>query len=152
MNRRDFLAGLGAGGLVGLPAFAQDFADSVVSQLRRQGFSKVSTERTLLGRVRIVATGNGGRREIILNPRTGEILRDLWELNGAGTPVSGPPGASGGGGIVSDDEDEEGRRGRGRGRGRGGDDDSHDDSDSDSDSDSGSDSDGDSGDSDGDSD
>lgn len=70
-----------------LPAFAQDFGDSVVRQLRRQGFRQISTGRTLLGRVRIVALGNGGRREIIVNPRSGEILRDLWEFDGGGHPL-----------------------------------------------------------------
>lgn len=127
MNRRDFLAGLGAGGLMALPAFAQGFADSVVRQLRRQGFATITTERTLLGRVRILAVGNGGRREIILNPRSGEILRDLWELDASGGGLTGTPGSSGGGTIVSDDLDEEDKRGRGRGRG-GGDDDRSDDS------------------------
>lgn len=136
MKRRMFLS-LGVAGLTfGLPAFAQSFTDSVVSQLRNQGFGQISVERTLLGRTRVVAVGNGGQREIILNPRTGEILRDLW-ITG-----SGGSGAAAGGGLIDDDS------GKGRDRGRDGDDrddddrddDSNDDSDNDSDDDDDSDS------------
>ncbi|GLS85656.1 hypothetical protein GCM10010873_06290 [Cypionkella aquatica] len=83
MDRRSFLR-LCAGGLAGasfgvLPgaACADSYQKSVVSQLRRQGYRQINVERTLLGRVRIVAARGGGLREIILNPRTGEILRDV---------------------------------------------------------------------------
>lgn len=65
------------GGLTGLPAFA-DIADDVVSELRSMGYDEISVERTLLGRVKIEAEGAAGEREIIVNPRTGEILRDLF--------------------------------------------------------------------------
>lgn len=59
-------------------AVAASYEDSVVAQLRAQGYKRISVETTLLGRVKISAVLNGGRREIILNPRTGEVLRDLW--------------------------------------------------------------------------
>lgn len=60
---------------------------SVIGQLRGQGFGSVQQETTLLGRVRSIAERNYGRREIIVNPRTGEILRDLWtpKRGGVGT-------------------------------------------------------------------
>lgn len=141
MDRRKFLIVSMAGMLMGVPAVAQSFSDSVVNQLRKQGFGRITTERTLLGRTRIVAIGNGGRREIILNPRTGEILRDLWIVNGSGG--SGGSGGTGGGSIVADDDDD---GGRGRGRGRGGDDDDDDDGDDNSGSGSSGDSGGDDGD------
>jgi hypothetical protein len=83
MKRRAFLTGLLVGGAFAGPALAQGLVDDIISQLRRQRFQSVTTERTLLGRVRILAIRGDGAREIILNPRTGEILRDLW------TPVSG---------------------------------------------------------------
>jgi hypothetical protein len=83
MKRRAFLAGLLVGGAFAGPALAQGLVDDIIAQLRRQRFQTVTTERTLLGRVRILATRDDGAREIIVNPRTGEILRDLW------TPVSG---------------------------------------------------------------
>ncbi|MFN7224851.1 MAG: hypothetical protein ACK4MS_12600 [Paracoccaceae bacterium] len=87
MNRRLFLA-LGFAAICsGQAAFARSFSDSVVAQLKKRGYVKITVERTLLGRTRILAERNGGRREIILNPRTGEILRDLWitlsDSNGA---------------------------------------------------------------------
>lgn len=63
--------------LTGSAAFA-DFEQDIVRQLQDMGFSQVEVTRTLLGRVRITAAGADGTREIILNPNTGEILRDLW--------------------------------------------------------------------------
>lgn len=78
MKRREFLAGCAAGAFVASPVLAQDVVDDIVRQLRQQGFRSVLSERTLLGRVRILAERKDGHREIIVNPRTGEILRDLW--------------------------------------------------------------------------
>lgn len=76
MKRRQLLAGLVAGILVPRSVLAQTAEDQVVNQLRRQGYREITLQRTLLGRTRIVATGSAGRREIILNPSTGAILRD----------------------------------------------------------------------------
>jgi hypothetical protein len=126
MNRRHLLAMLAAGsfGLAG-PALALTLEERLVSQLRAQGFDRITVSRTLLGRTRILALAPDQRREIIFNPRTGEILRDFWEaLDGTS-----------GGALLELADDGQGR-GRGRGRGRGSDD--SDDSDDDDD-DSGSD-------------
>lgn len=60
-------------------AGAEDLADSIVSQLHSQGFSSVDVSTTFLGRVRIEASNTAYHREIVLNPRTGEILRDYQE-------------------------------------------------------------------------
>ena len=45
----------------------------------KQGYSDITTSQTWLGRTRIIAIGEDSRREIIVNPRTGEILRDFWQ-------------------------------------------------------------------------
>ena len=67
------------GGLMAAwPAFAQNLAEDIARQMRQQGFLDVGIERTWLGRTRITGTRDGGSREIIANPNTGEILRDLW--------------------------------------------------------------------------
>lgn len=81
MRRRRFLGGLVALGLAaGAPmAAAQGLADRIVRQLKGQGYTEIRLSRTLLGRTRIVATAPGARREIIVNSRTGEILRDFWQ-------------------------------------------------------------------------
>ena len=79
MNRRRFFIGLSAALTMGGAALAQPAEDMILAQLRQQGFKKITVGRTLLGRTRFVATGNGQRREIILNPVTGEILRDFWQ-------------------------------------------------------------------------
>ena len=74
-----------------LPALAQGIEEEIVAQLRAQGYEEFEVERTLLGRLRIVAIGQGLRREIVIQPATGAILRDyVTRLSGGGgaaTPV-----------------------------------------------------------------
>ena len=137
MNRRRFLYGLTASSaltLTGAAAFAATYADAVVSQLTKQGFYNIAVQTTLLGRVRILADRGDGQREIILNPRTGEILRDTWMASGSanakpiiddikedsggddpgGDYAGGDDSGGGGSGIGGDDS--------GSGSGSGGDD------------------------------
>lgn len=57
---------------------AQTVQDSIVTQLTEQGFTEIWISRTWLGRSRIVARSDELYREIIVNPVTGEILRDYW--------------------------------------------------------------------------
>jgi hypothetical protein len=75
-----------------LPARAEPIDEVIVAQLRAQGYSQIVVTRTLLGRIRIDAALGGLRREIVLNPRTGEILRDYqggtqMAAAGSGDPV-----------------------------------------------------------------
>jgi hypothetical protein len=113
MRRRVFMAGLAVGLLGGAPAFAEDVVASVKRQLRSLGFRSIVEERTLLGRVRITATRKDGVREIIVTPKTGEILRDLWLAKGSGSgmPIiddrEGSSGVSASGGGRSDDKDDD---------------------------------------------
>jgi hypothetical protein len=94
MDRRTFLIALGAAGVAG-PVAADPLTDGIVAQLRRQGYGRIAVSRTLLGRVRIVGNSSSRRREIIVNPRTGEILRDYWlDETGGSTGVT----------ILEDDE------------------------------------------------
>lgn len=121
MNRRRFLSA--TAGLACLLAagagFAETPVDKVIRQLRNQGFAEIASTRTLLGRARVVAERGEYRREIILNPGSGEILRDIW-LDDNGNAVARV--------LIGDDRDDP-------------DDDSDDDADDsdDKDSDSGSD-------------
>lgn len=78
MNRRKFLFVGTAAALLPGATFAADFSDKIIRRLRKQGYTDISSSRTLLGRVRILAWRGGASREIILNPYTGEILRDVW--------------------------------------------------------------------------
>lgn len=50
--------------------------EMVESALEAQGYKVASTTRTLLGRVRIVASLDLLWREVVLDPSTGQILRD----------------------------------------------------------------------------
>ncbi len=77
---RKFLMVLVLAGMTPLLAHAGSIVDKILPQLESQGFDRVEISKTWLGRTRIIATAPGSRREIILNPRTGEILRDLWSL------------------------------------------------------------------------
>lgn len=67
--------------------FAQSYVDDVVSQLRLLGYSEVSVSKTWLRRTRIIAQSSNGTREIIIDPRTGEILRDLFTGGGSGVSI-----------------------------------------------------------------
>jgi hypothetical protein len=79
------------------PAFAESVADQISRQLRGQGFGQISVSQTWLGRTRIIGNSDKGQREIIVNPKTGEILRDLFTQASGGTanPVIGRTGSGG---------------------------------------------------------
>ena len=65
------------------PAQDRDLLARLVFALRAEGYDQIRTERTLLKRIRIVAGRAGERREIVIDPRTGEVLRDYSrERNG----------------------------------------------------------------------
>lgn len=78
MNRRALLfAGVAA--LVMTPrATLADPVSDIVAQLRTLGFVDIAVTTTMLGRARVLSSQDGRFRELIVNPRTGEILRDAW--------------------------------------------------------------------------
>ena len=69
--------------LIGTPQFAaaQTIQDQIVEQLQAQGFTNLQVSRTWLGRVRIISRRGDLVRELVFNPQTGEILRDLWKTD-----------------------------------------------------------------------
>ncbi|HBD90065.1 MAG TPA: hypothetical protein DC061_05405 [Gemmobacter sp.] len=67
---------LGALCVLATPLAAETLQDQLAAQLRAQGYHSITTSSTWLGRLRIVALIDGARREIVMNPYTGEILRD----------------------------------------------------------------------------
>ena len=91
------LTGAAMAAMQALPAFAASYAEDVVGQLAGLGYENITIEATWLGRIRILATRSDGAREIVLNPRTGEILRDVW------TPTSGDGVRR----VILDDVDED---------------------------------------------
>jgi uncharacterized membrane protein YgcG len=108
-------------------AVASTYEEAIIEQLMEQGFSDVQVSKTFLGRLRFVASAGQQRREIVINPYTGEILRDyLYEVTSDGrTRPSAPKiistgnsGGSGTGGSTG---------GSGSGTGGSGSDDSEDD-------------------------
>ena len=131
MKRRQLLTGiLGAMGvqmLTALPALSQTFVEQVITQLRAQGFQSIEVERTLLGRTRIAAHRTDGSREIVLNPNTGEILRDLWTSTSGRTSgrinIGSAAGEDSNSGPGGDDHNDNSGHGSGGGSGGGDDDD-----------------------------
>ena len=79
MNRRALLLAAGAWTIGAGRGAAQTAERQVIRQLQDQGFRNIRVQRTWLGRVRIVAESRMGRREIVLDPSTGAILRDYLD-------------------------------------------------------------------------
>lgn len=133
MLRRAFLLGLVAAVSGAGPGLAQGYADTLLAELRREGYRDIVVSRTLLGRLRVQAARNGRLREIVLNPNTGEILRDLWlvesgdDSGGGKTRGSGRSGSSGNGGSGNGGGSDDGGSGGSGSDDDGGDDDGNDD-------------------------
>ena len=72
--------------LMAAPVCAQSIVEQIQAQLRDQGYSNITISRTLLGRTQIEASSAVFQREIVLDPRTGEILRDYWQPIDGTTP------------------------------------------------------------------
>lgn len=114
MNRRHFVGLILAASVAGSAALAVGVADEIVRQLQADGYTDIVLEKTWLGRIRIRAVSGAGTREIIVNPSTGEILRDLWIASASGSktstlikdPAVTPP-KSGGGTTGGKDDDKE---------------------------------------------
>ncbi|WP_444452143.1 hypothetical protein ACTTAI_13975 [Rhodobacter capsulatus] len=87
--------------LVPLPAFAVE-ADDIVAQLRAQGFSQINVSRTFLGRVKIEAQAPNLHREIVLNPKTGEILRDYTDAADSDSRYAGSDRTTSSGSVSVD--------------------------------------------------
>ena len=77
MLRKTLIGFIIVTGLAAGPALSDDRTEDIVRQLHAQGYKSVDISRTFLGRTRIVATKGLAQREIVVNPRTGQILRDL---------------------------------------------------------------------------
>ncbi len=84
-------------GLVGLLAaapaalWAQAVTkDQVIADLELQGFTVIEAGTTFLGRIRIMAAGPEGTREVVLNPRNGKVLRDIIVRDAGGIPLEAP--------------------------------------------------------------
>lgn len=62
--------------LAPLGAAAQSVEDQITAQLQAQGYVEITMTRTLLGRLRVIAESPDHSRELVINPATGQILRD----------------------------------------------------------------------------
>ncbi|GAB4388951.1 hypothetical protein [Albidovulum sp.] len=100
MNRRVFVIAA-ACCLTTAPAFAAagDAEEIVRQQLAELGFTVTSRSRTWLGRVRLEAVRGPLHREVVINPASGEILRDYTERQVSARDGAGNSGAEAGGGT-----------------------------------------------------
>ena len=119
---------------------APDYAGQIARQLAGQGYSQIEVRRSLLGKLIVTGTRPGLKREIVIDPRNGELLRDLVRRS-SGNPIAAEPVLSSSGDGRGDGKSDDHSNGGGN---SGSDDDSDDDSGSDdnsggSDDDSGSD-------------
>jgi hypothetical protein len=112
MNRRRFLLMSVGFTLLSTTAARADYVEDIVKWLTKEGYNDIDVTRTLLGRVRIVASKDGQLRELVCNPRTGEILRDVWSGAGGGErPAASSPTGGNDDNNNSDDDDNSGHGG-----------------------------------------
>ena len=123
-----------------MAASAQDgtVRDRMIEVLREDGYREIRISSTLLGRLRFVATKPEMRREIVVNPNTGVILRDYIRFSRADDD-DGPAFSSGGGENPFEDGDAFGGGGSSNDDDDDDDDDDYDDDRDDDDGDDGSD-------------
>ena len=76
MIMRHFLLGALMVGVLATSGRAETVDQAIVAELHQQGYTSVKVSKTWLGRIFISANLDGGYREIVINPQTGEILRD----------------------------------------------------------------------------
>jgi hypothetical protein len=101
--------------LAASPVLAADVVSAWIRQLSLDGYEEMTVSRTWLGRTRIVAERGEVHREIILNTRTGEVLRDYSRSNDGslrlplGFDVELGEGASDDGGQDTEDPGDDSR-------------------------------------------
>ncbi len=98
--------------LVTAPALAagDTVRDRILLDLRDDGYREITISRTFLGRLRFVAVKSDARREIVVNPVNGVILRDyirfLRSSDDSTAPRSGSSGSGGDDGTGSEYDDD----------------------------------------------
>lgn len=58
-------------------ASAQSLEETVITRLKDDGWTCIVRSKTLIGRVRLIGLREGEIREVVIEPRTSEILRDI---------------------------------------------------------------------------
>ena len=102
MNRRVFLLSSAGALLLANTAFAAaSHEEGVARALIGQGYRITSRRRTWLGRVRFTAEKGRIEREVVLDPSSGEILRDYSSADGGADRPVRPGGGDGGHGDAA---------------------------------------------------
>lgn len=76
MNRRVFILASAVFVALGQEAIAAPAEEQVARAIAGQGFRITSRKRTFLGRVRFTAVRGNVEREVVVDPSSGEVLRD----------------------------------------------------------------------------
>ena len=86
------------------------YVQDMVAELAAAGFTYIEIHRTFLGRARLVAYSATEVREVILNPTTGEVLRDLAQEYAGNLPEQANDNA-----IAASENGNKGGNGNGNG-------------------------------------
>lgn len=81
--------------------WARTVEQQLLASLQAQGYVILELGYTFLGRLRVVAQSDTIRREIVVNPGTGEILRDYAVMLSVITDVEPAPAAGAGGAAAA---------------------------------------------------
>ena len=80
------------GALWAAPVARAETPEEIVAQMQAEGFRSIEVSTTWLRRIRIVGEGQSGAREVVIDPRNGEVLRDFTApATAGGRPGAAPP-------------------------------------------------------------
>ena len=98
MNRRVFILASAGFIALGQGATAAPAEEQVARAISGQGFRITSRKRTFLGRVRFTAVRGNVEREVVVDPSSGEVLRDYsrTETRSVGKDTSRSSSSGGG--------------------------------------------------------
>lgn len=83
------------------PTWGRTIEEQVLASLEGQGYVILEQGYTFLGRLRIVAENGMYHREIVVNPGTGEILRDYAVTLPQGLALANPQSSGGKAAVAS---------------------------------------------------
>ena len=80
------------GALWAAPVARAETPEEIVAQMQAEGLRSIEVSTTWLRRIRIVGEGQSGAREVVIDPRNGEVLRDFTApATAGGRPGAAPP-------------------------------------------------------------
>lgn len=97
MTRRGFLISGASLLVMSGPSYGSSYENDVAAELQRDGYRITYRKRTWLGRIRFKAHKGQTVREVVVDPTSGEVLRDYSEKSGGNDKASRAGGGQGSG-------------------------------------------------------